>query len=82
MDKYANMRGTFFAKHLKSNGNCNLVNKMSNNQATRTKVLNAVVTAKTVTESKEEREKQLWEDAGKNVQKYADTEIARACEEE
>ena len=63
------MRGTFFVKHLQNNGNGNLVNKLAENQATRTKVANAVVSAKAVADAKEQ---QLWEGAINNAFEYAD----------
>ena len=69
MERYANMRGTFFVKHLKNNGNGNLVNKLAENQATRTKVANAVISAKAVADAKEQ---QLWEGAINNAFEYAD----------
>jgi len=55
MERNANMRGTFFVKHLKSNGNGNLVNKLAENQATRTKDANAVVSAKAVADANEQQ---------------------------
>ena len=45
MDRYANMRGTFFAKHLKTNGTGDLVKKMANSQSTRAQVANTVVSS-------------------------------------
>ena len=71
------MRGTFFVRHLKSNSNGNLVNKLAENQAIRTKVANAVVSAKAVADAKEQladaKEKQLWEGAINNAFEYADS---------
>ena len=40
-ERYANMRGTYFAKHLKGTTNSN-INKVVDSQAIRTRVLNAV----------------------------------------
>ena len=75
MERYANMRGTYFVKHLKDNGNGNLVNKMAAIQkATRTKVASAVVCAKAVEDAKEVT---LWKDAGDSVFDFKDKEVAR-----
>jgi hypothetical protein len=49
MERYANMRGTYFLKHLKGNIGDQL-KKMASSQATRTKVAHAVVYAKMVVE--------------------------------
>ena len=46
MMRYANMRGTFFARHLKTNGSGNLVAKMANNQSTTARVVNTVSSSK------------------------------------
>ena len=54
------MRGTYFVKHLKDNGNGNLVNKIAVGRATRTKVANTVVCAKAVEDAKKVT---LWKDA-------------------
>ncbi len=45
IERYANMRGTVFVWHLKGNSG-NLIQKMADSQATRTKVAHAVVYAK------------------------------------
>ena len=50
MERYANMRGTYFAKHLKGNSG-DQIQKLARCQATRTKVAHAVVYAKTTVES-------------------------------
>ena len=52
MERYANMRGTFFVRHLKCNGSGNIVQKLTKSQATRTRLANAVVCAKAVADSK------------------------------
>ena len=49
---------------MKGNANGNLVNKMVESQATRTKFANAVVCAKAVSDAKEA---QLWKVAGDSV---------------
>ena len=75
MEKYANIRGAFFEKHLRSNGNGNLVNTLAASQSTRTRVLNSVVSAKAVADAKE---KELWKTAEQNTFAYADKEDAAA----
>ena len=47
MQKYANMRGTYSAKHLKPNTG-RLVEKMVNSQPTRAQVANTVASLKAV----------------------------------
>ncbi len=42
LEQYANMRGTFFVRHLKGNSS-DQIKKLADSQATRTKVANAVV---------------------------------------
>lgn len=42
LERYANMRGTFFVRQLKGNSS-NQIKKLADSQATRTKVANAVV---------------------------------------
>jgi hypothetical protein len=78
MERYANMRGTFFVRHLKGNCSGNLVDQLAKSQATRAKVAASVVSAKAVAESngsactEEEKEKLLWDEAGENAIAYAD----------
>ena len=50
MERYANMRGTYFVKHLKGNSGDQL-KKFASCQETRTKVAHAVVYVKTTVES-------------------------------
>jgi hypothetical protein len=66
------MRGTFFAHCLKNNNSKSTVDILAEKQATRTKVSNAVVTAKAVADSKES---ELWRRAGDNACNYADANI-------
>ena len=49
--KYANMRGTFFVKHMNATGNRDVSN-LVDSQATRTRVVNAVACSKAVGEVK------------------------------
>ena len=56
---------------MKGNANGNLVNKMVESQATRTKFANAVVCAKAVSDAKEA---QLWKVAGDSVLEFSDQE--------
>ena len=74
MERYANMRGTYFVKHLKDNGNRNLVNKMAVGQATTTKVESAVVCSKAV---EDVNEVTLWKDAGDSVFDFEDKEVVK-----
>ena len=68
-ERYANMRGTFFAKHLKTNGTGDLVKKMANSQSTRARVANTVVCSKAAGEAVAEvkvaemKTEALWKDA-------------------
>ena len=81
IERYANMRGTYFVRHLKGNSG-NQIQKLADSQATRTKVAHAVVYAK-----KEESDNEdtfisddtpecraLWETATDNVFELADTD--------
>jgi hypothetical protein len=81
IERYANMRGTYFVRYLKGNSG-NQIQKLANSQATRTKVTHAVVYAK-----KEESDNEdtyisddtpecqaLWETATDNVFELADTD--------
>ena len=72
MDRYANMQGTFFAHCLKKNNNKGTVDVLAEKQATRTKVSNAVVTAKAVADLKES---ELWRRAGNNACIFSDADI-------
>ena len=75
MDRYANMRGTFFAKHLKTNGTGDLVKKMANSQSTRAQVANTVVSTKAAGEAvKDAKLKALWKAAEDNVLETADND--------
>jgi hypothetical protein len=47
IDSYANMRGTYFVRHLKGNSG-NQIQKLADSQATRTKVAHSVVYANKV----------------------------------
>ena len=47
LKRYADMRGTYFAKHLKGTANSN-INKVVDSQATRTRVMNDVACSKNV----------------------------------
>ncbi len=74
------MRGTYFVRHLKGNSR-NLIKKMADSQATRTKVAHAVVYAKKVQPdedtfiSDDTPECQvLWETATDNVFELADAD--------
>ena len=83
LERYANMRGTYFVRHLKGNRS-NQVQTMADNQATRTRVLNATVCAKKLADKNADNDdddsdddnspeiKELWDSAKENVFKLAD----------
>ena len=79
--KYANMRGTYFVKHIRATGSKD-VSKLVDAQATRARVVNAVACSKAVGEVKkmiknnDETEKQIWEDAAGSVVEEIDNECA------
>jgi hypothetical protein len=81
IERYANMRGTYFVRHLKGNSG-NQIQKLADSQATRTKVAHAVVYAKKVEShddiafiSNDTPEHQaLWETATDNVFELADAD--------
>ena len=80
MMRFANMRETFFSKHLKTNRSGNLVAKMANNQSTTARVVNAVSSSKAAgdatkdAETKDAKTRELWQQAANNVCEYADKE--------
>lgn len=69
MERYANMRGTFFVKCIKSNNPKSSVDTLAERQATRNKVSNAVITAKAVAKA---TAASLWTDAADNVLEATD----------
>jgi len=79
-ERYANMRGTYFVKHLKGNSG-DQIQKLASCQATRTKVAHAVVYAKTTVESDGDTFihdntpecQALWETATECIFELADT---------
>jgi hypothetical protein len=80
VERYANMRETYFVRHLKGNSG-NQIQKLADSQATRTKVAHAVVYAKKV-ESDDDMFvsddtpecRVLWEMATDNVFELADAD--------
>ncbi len=82
IERYSHMRGTYFVRHFKGNSR-NQVQKLANCQATRTKVVHAVLYAK---KEKVETDKEiivtddtpewqaLWETAVDNVFEFANTD--------
>ena len=64
LDRYANMRGTYFTNCLKRNCNKSSTDDLAERKSTRDKVATAVISAKVAGESKE---RDLWIDAGVNV---------------
>ena len=87
MEGYANMRGTFFAKHLKTNGTGDPVKKMANSQSTRAQVANIVFCSKAAGEAVAEvkvvemKIEAIWKYAEDNVLQYADEVESRDIEE-
>ncbi len=79
IERYANMRGTYFVRHLKGNSG-NQIQKLAGSQATRTKVAHAVVYAKLEESDNEDTFisddtpecQALWETATDNVFELAD----------
>ena len=60
---------------MKTNGSGNLADKIANNQSTRARVVNAVLLSKAAGDAtKDEKEKDIWKQAGNNVYEYADEE--------
>ena len=64
VDRYTNMRGTYFVKFLKGTGNGS-IHRLVDSQATWAKVANAVARTKGVADAKSEI--RLWENAENNV---------------
>jgi len=76
LERYANMRGSYFVKFLKGTGNGgSSVDKLVNSQATRTKVVSAAASSKAAAEAGKKRarndtdadEEALWIGAGESV---------------
>ncbi len=80
VERYANMRGTYFVRHLKGNSG-NQIQKLADSQATRTKVAHAVIYAKQVEPDGDTFVSDdtpecgvLWETATDNVFELADSD--------
>jgi hypothetical protein len=81
IERYANIRGTYFVRHLKGNSG-NQIQKLADSQATQTKVAHAVVYAKKEESNNEDTFisdntpecRALWETATDNVFELADTD--------
>ncbi len=80
VDRYANMRVTYFVRNLKGNSG-NLIQKLFDGQATRTKVAHTVVYARKVEPDDETfisddtpKCRALWEMAPDNVFEMADAD--------
>jgi len=75
MERYANMRGSYFVKHLKGTGNGgSAVDKLVRGQATRTKVITAAASSKAAAEARKEgvkrgahNEEQVWKSVEDSV---------------
>ena len=66
VERHANMCGTFFVEYIKNKNPESLVDTSAERQATRSKVSNAVITAKSVAKIIEAT---LWSNAAANVPK-------------
>jgi len=67
LERYANMRGTFFVCYLKGNSG-DQIKKLADSQATRTKVANAVVCAQKISDVSQDADdtpeiEELWKSA-------------------
>ncbi len=79
MERYSNMQGTYFVKHLKGNSG-DQIQKLASCQATRTKVAHTVAYAKTMVESDGDTFihdntpecQALWETATECIFEFAD----------
>ena len=67
MDRYANMRGTYFVKFLSGTRGASATDTQVASLATRTKVLSTVASSKAGAKSKKATEKELWGSAGDSV---------------
>ena len=56
MDRYANMRGTYFVKFVRGSGSAGTVDSQVASQSSQAKVLNAAATSKAVASAKNPRE--------------------------
>ena len=67
------MQGSYFAKHLKTNGIGDLVENMANSQSTRAQVANTVIFPKAAGEVVEDAKKEaVWKVAEANAFEHAD----------
>lgn len=73
LDRYINMRGCWFVRHMRGTQGGTLGARLVETAATRTKVAHAVATSKAVASS--ESEKDFWDNAAKNVEKYLSPEM-------
>jgi len=82
VERYANVQGTYFVRHLKGNSG-NLIQKLADRQATRTKVAHAVIYARKVEVEPDDdtfisddtpKCRVLWETAADNVFEMADAD--------
>ena len=78
IDRYSNMRGTYFIKHIRATGSGS-IDRVVDGQATRTRVANAVALSKAVGATKKEAdaEQKIWKEAGESVLDRHDGEIGR-----
>ena len=90
LERYANMRGTYFVKYLNGSRKKTLVEKMVSSQSTRTQVLNATASSKALGEAQTKiscdngDDEQEWEAAAESVLEQSDrmdTEESEADDE-
>ena len=90
LERYSNMRGTYFVKHIKATGSGN-IDRVVDGQATRTRVANAVAMSKAVGAAKREEratknyegaakkdtdeEQKIWKEAAESVLNHHDEEV-------
>ena len=89
LERYANMRGSYFVKYLNGSGKKTSVEKMVSSQPTQTQVLNAAASSKVVAKAKSQNsqdniEQQQWKDAEDSVLEQSermDAENSKADDE-
>ena len=78
VERYTNMRGTYFVKFLKGIGNGS-VDRLVDSQATRAKVANSVARTKAVADTKSEGDENeirlLWKNAEENATESVENDI-------
>ena len=70
MDRYANMRGTYFVKFLRGTQRASITDIQIGSQATRTRVQSKAASSKAVADSKR-TEKEVWGSVGESVVEHS-----------